>query len=121
MSLLEGELANIIGDALVSADIPYDVTIIRLTSGESDPSTPWIPGEPTLTEYTGKGFVDSYSVFERAASSIETGDIKIVLVANTFSIVPNPADEIRARGVIYNVIDVQPDPARATYAVQARR
>ena len=121
MSLLEGELANIIGDALVGADIPYDLTVIRMELGQGNPDRPWEPGQPVAVSYPCKGFTDTYNVHEQSASVIQSGDIKIVIVANTLSITPEPNMSVQARGVTYRVIDVSPDPALATYQVQARR
>ena len=59
-SILEGELAQTIADALTDADIPYDVTITRTVPGEPDPETPWIPGEPVVTNYACQGFTETF-------------------------------------------------------------
>lgn len=121
MSLLEGELADIIGNALVEANIPYDMTVIRMEPGPGNPDRPWEPGEPVPVEHPCKGFTDVYNVHEQSASVIQSGDIKIVIIANTLSITPEPNMSVQARGVTYRVIEVSPDPALATYQVQARR
>lgn len=121
MSLLEGELAQIIGDALIDANIPYDMAIIRMEPGPGNPDRPWEPGEPVPVPYPCKGFTDTYNVHEQSASVIQAGDIKIVIIANTLSITPEPNMSVQARGVTYRIVDVSPDPAKATYIVQGRR
>lgn len=121
MSLLEGELANIIGDALVEANIPYDLTVIRMEPGQGNPDRPWEPGEPVAVSYGCLGFVDTYTVHEQSASIIQAGDVKIVVVANTLGFAPEPNMHVSARGQVYRVVDASPDPALATYVIQGRR
>jgi hypothetical protein len=117
-SILEGELAEIIGDALLDADIPLDIIVTR--------STPSVGGDlfdpppPTLIDYLCKGFVDTYSVLERAGTVIRADDAKIVIIATTIISEPKPGDLVTARGRSYYVINVSTDPARALFELQGR-
>lgn len=121
MSLLEGELAQIIGDALVEANIPYGMEVIETVEGQPDPDRPWQPGQPVDVVHGCQGFTDTYTVHERSATAIQAGDIKIVIVANTLDVVPVPGMRVRARGEAFRVINASPDPALATYVIQGRR
>lgn len=121
-SILEGELAEIIGDALEDADIPYAVTITRIT-GTNDPGTPWDPSDDTIetTDYECRGYVDTFDDSYRAGGLVQQGDLKVVIVANTLSITPTLADTVTVRGETYNIVNVSSDPALALWEVQARQ
>jgi hypothetical protein len=116
MSILEGELAETIGDALLGADIPLDLVVTRSTSGGG--GDPWDPDPPTLTDYPCKGFVDSYTALERAGTLIEASDVKVVIVAKTLAIKPTPADTVKVRGKTYSIVNVSADPAVALWELQ---
>lgn len=116
-SILDGELAETIGSALIDANIPFDITVTRATPGDGPP---YDPGDPTLTDYPCQGFVDTYSDLFRTDALIEAGDVKVVIIANTLAIEPMPTDTVTARGKTYNVITVSADPALALYELQAR-
>ncbi|MGE0749338.1 MAG: hypothetical protein AB7K64_02010 [Variibacter sp.] len=117
MSVLEGEIAETVADALLEAAIPLDLVLTRTTPGGGDP---FDPDPPTSTDYACKGFLDSYSVLERAGSLIEAGDAKIVIVATTLSIEPAPGDSVTVRGKSYAIVNVSADPAVALYELQGR-
>jgi hypothetical protein len=117
-SILEGELADTIGDALLDAAIPLDVVIMRSTPGVIiDPAD---PPPPTITDHACKGFVDTYTDALRAASLVQADDVKVVIVAKTIDIVPKPLDIVMVRTKTYTVITVSTDPALALYELQAR-
>lgn len=120
-SLLEGELAKEADESL--SDELYDVTLIRegsnydVESGRSDQST---------ETYTGKGFVDEYEQKLVADEVVQENDSKVLLVQNTFTdadgnkVKPFTGDSIQARRETYEVVNVQQDPAQATWTVQGR-
>lgn len=117
-SILEGELAQTISDALIDAGIPYDVTVTRTVRGDYDPAVGGYP--ETTTHYPCKGFVESYSDLLRATGVVGPGDVKIVVLGPTLDIVPSPTDTITARGRTFSIISVTADPAGATIEVQGR-
>lgn len=120
-SPLQGEIAEDVSDAL--SELLYDVTLIRETSnydvstGRSNQST---------ETYTGKGFVDEYEQKLIAEGVVQENDRKILLLQETFTdadgnmVKPFPGDSIEARGETLEVINVQQDPAQATWTVQGR-
>jgi hypothetical protein len=112
-SILEGDLAETIADALIDAAVPLDIVITRFTpSVGGDPAD---PSPPTLTDYGCKCFADYFSDAFIAAGLIERGDIKVVVVANTLGIEPRPGDQVTIHGRTYRVFDVSADPALALY------
>lgn len=116
-SILDGELADTIGDALIDANIPFAITVTRETPGDGPP---YDPGDPTYTPYACQGFVDTYATQYADGSLIEAGDVKVVIVAKTLDIEPAPGDTVTARDKTYNVVNVSADPALALYELQAR-
>lgn len=119
MSILEGELAEIIGEAIGGADLFYAATLTRTTVTGGDP---WDPGsgvETTVT-FPCQAFEDTYSIFERQNTLIQAGDVKVVVLATTLATVPTTADKITTRGVTRSIVSVERDPAGATFTLQAR-
>lgn len=116
-SILEGELAQVLGDALIAAGIPYDVTLKRTTPGTGDP---WDPDSGVVADYPGKGFLDQYTEDERDGTLIAAGDVRVFVVVSTLTVEPVPGDRIEARGKVYSIVNVGADPARAQWELQAR-
>jgi hypothetical protein len=117
VSILEGELAEIIGAALVDAELTLDMTVTRSTPGGGPP---FDPDPPTVTEYPCKGFVDTFSDAYLAGGLVQAGDLKIVIVATSLAVEPRPGDSVFVRGKTYSVIAVGADPAKALYELQGR-
>lgn len=120
MSILEGELAQTITDALLDADIPYGVTITRTVPGEPDPETPWIPGEDTVTAYECMGFTETFEADFISGGLVQANDVKVVILPLTLTTTPELTDYVTVRGKTYTIISIRPDPALATIALQAR-
>ncbi len=120
LSLLEGELAATISEALIDADIPYDVTITRIVPGVPNPETPWIPADPTVTNYGCKGFTETFSADYISGGLVEANDLKVVVLLPTLAIAPELSDLVTVRGQTYTIITITPDPALATIALQVR-
>lgn len=117
VSILEGELAETIGDALIDADIPFAITVTRSTPGNGPA---YDPGPPTFTDYPCQGFLDIYGAQFIDGSRILEGDVKAVIIAKTLDIQPLPGDTLTAHDKTYSVITVSADPAQALYELQAR-
>jgi hypothetical protein len=121
VSILDGELADTIADALIDAAIPFAVTITRSGTTGGDPADPG-SGTTVTTDYPCQGFVDSYSAFDVANSLVLAGDVKIVVIANSLDMPsqPSPGDIVTARGRSYSIINVSADPALALFEIQGR-
>jgi len=120
VSILNGEFALEVAAALESALVPHALTVSRSVIPDSPPYDPFDPPPPVLVEYPCKGFVDQFDASYRAGSLIESGDVKVVIVATSLEIEPQPGDTITAKGKTYSAISVSADPAGATWSVQAR-
>ena len=117
MSILEGEIAEQISDALVEAAIPVAVTVTRQVQ---DPeSSPWAPTFTTV-DYSCQGLRDSYTALDRAGGNILESDVKVLILAPTLAIEPVPGDSVTIDGKTYSVVTVSTDPAGALWEVQAR-
>lgn len=124
MSILEDELAQIIGDALVDADVPYEMMVPRTYVEDEKPEgwPSWEPWEPEVTtvEHSFLGFIDTYSEFLVASGVVNEGDVKIVLIQNRMPFRPELTDVIVARGLTYTILGMSEDPAKATLELRAR-
>lgn len=124
MSLLLGEIAEMVADGLASADLPYSMTIPRLHQAE--PPDDWPSWQEwtapiTTTEYVFQGWVDQFDNSLIAAGVVDEGDVKIVLIQQGMPFRPDLTDTITARGEVYTILDIAEDPARATLEVRAKR
>ncbi len=117
-SPLKGPIARTVGQAL--RGVMYPVTVSRTTGGYYDPGTGGVvPG--TTTDHTARGFIDSFSSYEIANNIVLAGDRKVLILATTLPITPNPAtDTVAANGATLTIISVRSDPAGATWVLQCR-
>jgi hypothetical protein len=120
MSILDGSFAEEVADALDAACIPHALTVSRSVIPDSPPYDPFDPPPPVLVEYACRGFVDEFTADYRAGGLVESGDVKVVIVATSLEIDPQPGDTVTAKGKTYSAISVSADPAGATWSVQAR-
>lgn len=118
MSILEGELAQTITEALIDADIPFDMAIKRTVV--TPPANNWEEGEEVTTTYPCKGFIETYSDLLRAGTAILEGDYKIIILTQTLAIDVRLSDIVVARGRPYAIVSIGYDPAMATIELQAR-
>lgn len=131
-SLLEGDLAAAITEALTSGDVPYAVTVTRSTPGEVDPDEPWVIPTPVLVAYDARGWEENYTADELDNTTILSTDVRVVVLLSTIAkatgassgapatIMPAVGDGVTVRGKSYSVISVQTDPALATVSLQVR-
>lgn len=120
MSILDDDgIAATIADALTSADLPLDVVLSR-TVTVPNPEEPWNPGTTTTTDYACRGWADRYEAAELANTTILATDTKVMIVAGTLAVDPQPQDIVTVGGKGYTIIAVSTDPAGAMWTVQAR-
>jgi hypothetical protein len=114
-SILEGELAATLADALTEAGLPYAVTVSRIT-----PPDPIYGGEPTITPYPCQGWRDQYDLDTIDGTMIQRSDVRVFIIASSLSINPTTADTITIGGVSHAIINVGIDPAGTAWDIQAR-
>jgi len=115
LSILDGELAATLTDALIEADIPGALVIRRQeTSGP-----PWDPVTSDV-DYNCMGWIDDYDAASRAGSLVQQNDRKVFVVASTLVIAPIVTDRLVVGTTLYTIIGVQRDPAGACWVLQCR-
>ncbi|ORE88179.1 hypothetical protein [Aurantimonas sp. 22II-16-19i] len=117
VSILEGELAAIVTDALTDANIPRDVTVTRTMPG--DPYDPDDMGE--TVDYAGRGWIELYSDADRDGQVVGVTDVKVMILVTTIAVIPSQQDTITVGGETYQVITAARDASGALFIVQARR
>ena len=115
LSVLDFELGDTLTDALTAFDIPQGVTVRRTTVS----GTPYSP-TTTTADYAGKGWVDTYSTFDLADSTVRASDRKVFILVSSLLIVPTTADRMVIGGTTHTIISVQLDPAGAAWVCQCR-
>lgn len=113
-------LANTIHGAL--KNIFFDATLKRNVISTTPPYDPADPPAPTQTEYSCKALRDTYSIRDiQGSSTIQQGDVKILILASSLSVTPQKRDIITIQGSSFNVIEYDTDPATAVWVIQGRR
>lgn len=114
--LLDGTLAARLADALVAADLPYDVAIVRTETDDSDPFNP----ETTDVTHTASGWCDTYDARDIDGTLIRQSDVKAFILCSSLDIAPATTDKYVAQSITYTIVSVQRDPAGVCWIVQAR-
>lgn len=111
---ISGEILKAIGPGVLAATLtkvtPGTRTVGQLTGGTN----------PTSATYTGRGFIDVYDEKRMPATSVQEGDRFIVLIGDSFTVVPEPNDKITIEGETSMIVSVFRDPDAATYTCQTR-
>lgn len=115
VSILEGQLADILTSRLQAAGIPFDVAIVR---NETD-DDPFNPTTATV-DYTASGWLDTYAAQDIDGTLIKASDVRAFVVCSSCDITPTTTDKLVANSNTYTIQSVQRDPAGACWIVQAR-
>lgn len=115
MSILDGELATALTDALIGADIPQAAVVT--TQETSGP--PW---EPVTVDvpHNCSGWVDSYETAEIDGENILRSDRKVYVLCNALDVTPAPLNTLTIDGATFSIIAVERDPAGAAWVLQCR-
>lgn len=116
--MLEGEIAERVGDALQDAGLVLGVTLTR--SEPSGTGDSWNPEPPSETTFMCVGFLESFSAADRANTTILATDVRVVVAASSLETEPVVGDMVTIRDVTYTVVGVGTDPALALWDLQAR-
>lgn len=110
--LITAQVKRIIGNALTG--YAEDITLTYQNVFTDDDY-----GGRTATTGTeaGRGFMDTFTNADRIAANVPLTSRKIIILANTIARQPAVGDEITMRGETMEVIQVDKDPAQATYEV----
>jgi len=115
-SILQGDLASLLTDALEAERIPYPLAIRRT---ELDTSDPFNPGSHDV-DYAAQGWLDTYAATDIDGTLIRTTDVKAFALCSSITITPATTDKLLANSKTYTIVSVQRDPAGACWVIQAR-
>lgn len=122
-SPLAGSIRKTVGKAFKKLFL--DAVITRETTTGGDP---WDPTSTSTETFSGKGIFEEYGVGYRRDGLVQTGDMKALLLAASFSTDPLPGDKITIDGKTLTIVPadsggqpaVQTDPAKATWTCRCR-
>jgi hypothetical protein len=117
-SILEGELADAVNEAMELANVPRTIVITRTEYGP--PPEPGEPGEEVTTEYQCRGWTEAYDDDALAGTLIDAKDVRIVVLATSIAIVPTDTELVTIEGRLFTIINVKRDASGALYFLQAR-
>ena len=100
----------------------FDITLTKVAPGTRTPGTLTGGTNPVETDYTGRGFTDDYEDYQIDGTIIQRGDRKVVIFGASLpsGIIPTPNDKTTAESVERVIVNVERDPAGATYLCQVR-
>lgn len=97
-------------------------TLIKVTPGTRTVGNPAGGTNPTTTSYAAKGFVSSKLTRRVGGTLVEANDRVVVLFGASIASgqVPTTKDKITIEGKTQAIIDLDRDPASATYTCLCR-
>jgi len=125
MGLLDGDIANIVNDALGSAGMFKPAVLIKVTEGTSTPGQVSGSGNQTFASFAARGIEASLAQLKLEGTLITGVDAAIRLFGASIANgqVPAPGDRITIGGVTYTIVveGVSRDAAAASYVCQCRK
>jgi len=122
MGLLDGDLATLVADALVGADLTKPATLIKVTAGTRTPGALSAGTNPTTQSFTAQGIEQNLLGLQMSGTLIAGVTAAIRLFGATIAggQVPVPGDRIAIGGKTYTIVDkgVSRDSAAASYLCQ---
>jgi len=121
------KIAGIDVAALVNANIApalsdIPVTLTKYTTGTRTALSASAGTNSTNQTATGVGLMETYGINQVDGTLIQAGDRKVLIIAESLSpaLVPDTGDQLVIEGITLIVVNVERDPAGATYTCQAR-
>lgn len=115
-SPLSGSLAHTVGNAFktlfLDAMLIRDVPVIS-----PDPADP-LP--PQNAKYGCKAIVEGYSDYYRTNSLVDAKDRKVLILAASIGVRPEPGDRVTINNITFTLQDVSTDPAEAVWTCRGR-
>ncbi len=97
-------------------------TLIKVAAGTRTAGSLTSGVQPTTKSYNCKGFIDSLDKNRMEETLVQDGDVLVNLIGDSIasSQVPTPGDRITILSNTYNIVAVDPDPAKALYQCVCR-
>lgn len=126
-SPLLGSLASTVAGALSST--LYDCTLTRMVVPSSPTYDPADPPPAVPVTYTFKGMEEEYSAGTRGQGLVGATDVRVLILAGTLAVEPQPMDLLTVRGNVLRIVPedargvrpVSSDPARATWSCRCQK
>jgi hypothetical protein len=119
-SPLSGSLARAIHLGLKGTFLTAALT--RDVAGTPSPDTTGFdPAVPTQTTYTCKAIHEAYSEMLKRDGLVKEGERKVIILAESLSVEPTATDRITIRSETFTILDVEADPALATWTCRASK
>lgn len=112
-SPLDGEIARQVGAAFNALFLP--ATLTRDAVPSSPAYEPFDPPAPVSVEYSCRAIVEAYSDKFRLEGLVQANERKVLILATSLSVRPQPQDRVTIRGITFTVVDVKTDPAEAVW------
>ena len=121
MALID-RIAKMVAKPLKAAGMTKDATLIVVTPGTRTVGSVSAGTNPTTTNVTARGFVEDWRKDFVGETQVVKGDRVITLLGAliTGGVVPKVGDRITIESVTSTIIDLQRDPAAATYTCLTR-
>lgn len=115
-SPLTGSLAKTVGSAFKTLFL--DASLLRNVSVISpDPAD---PPPPTVATYACKAIVEAYSDYYKTNGLVDAKDRKVLILATSLGVRPEPGDRVTIGGITFTLQDVSTDPAEAVWTCKGR-
>lgn len=113
--LITAQVKKIVNNALTA--FAEDIT---LTYNDTETIDDFGGRSFTTGTAAGRAFMDEFTNQERLASGYPMQSRKLIILAESIARQPNTGDHITMRGETLEVLQVDKDPAQATYVVIVR-
>jgi hypothetical protein len=113
-------LPKLIADNLGNAVLP--ATLRKITQGSRTGGNLTGGRNPTTTDYSCRGFIDSQKRESLNGTLVDDGTKIVVLLGDTIAggQVPSTSDRVLIEGTEYSIELIDRDPASATYTLTVR-
>lgn len=121
MGLLDGRIAKQVARAMKQAKMDKPATLITVTPGVRTAGRTSAGTNPTETSVSCRGLVTTWKRNMLGATIVQVGDRVVMLFGATLgAATPAVGSKITIENITSRVIDVERDPAGATYACLTR-
>lgn len=115
MALLD-DIAGLVATNLTGAGMTRDATLIVVTPGTRNPALLSGGTNPIEIDYACKGLVITWKRALLNATTVQVGDRVVMLLGDKLQgQVPKVGDKVTIEGVTSRIVDIDRDPAAATY------
>jgi hypothetical protein len=117
VSILEGELAEDVAEALSAARVPMAITVRETIPGSGPP---YNPGPPTYVNHACEGWPESYADAEIDGTRITQSDVRVLILTTSLAMTPTTSDHVIVGGTSHTILNIKRDASGALLEIQAR-